>query len=162
MPSLIVASEKLRTEPVLYSKQEIYSKFLPHGYEFQVLDSVTHIDTKNQEIVGVKHLRDDEFWVKGHIPGDPIFPGIIAVECGAQLCAILYKSCVKEVSDKFIAFGGLDSVRFRKSARPGQTIIFVGKGLQVSSIACRCAMQAVVDGTIIFSGEVLGVPIKIV
>lgn len=161
MPELLISKEKLKSSPPLYTKEQIYSKFLPHGYEFQVLDSVTHVDEAAQEIVGVKHVRPDEFWVRGHVPGNPIFPGVLAVEAAAQLCAILYKCCVPNVAGKFVAFGGLDSVRFRKSAFPGQTIIFVGKGKQVSSIACKCLAQAIVDDHIIFSGEILGIPMSL-
>lgn len=161
MPELLISKEKLQATPPLYTKEQIYSKFLPHGYEFQVLDAVTYLDTAAQEIVGVKHVRTDEFWVRGHVPGNPIFPGVLAVEAGAQLCAILYKECVSSVANKFVAFGGLDGVRFRKSAFPGDTIIFVGKGKQVSSVACKCLMQGIVGDQIIFSGEILGIPINL-
>ena len=41
--------------------------------------------------LGVKHVRDDEFWVPGHIPGRPLMPGVMMLEACAQLCGVLHR-----------------------------------------------------------------------
>jgi hypothetical protein len=47
-------------------------------YEMEHLDAIVHLDTEEGVIVGYKDVKDDEFWVRGHIPGRPLLrlPGL--------------------------------------------------------------------------------------
>ena len=42
--------------------------------------------------VGLKIVRSDEFWIKGHFPARPMYPGVLIIETGAQLASFLYNS----------------------------------------------------------------------
>ena len=69
---------------VSISKEEVY-KVNPHRYEFQMLDGIFFVDYSAGVSAGYRDCRSDEFWVRGHIPGRPIFPGVLMMETAAQL-----------------------------------------------------------------------------
>ena len=39
--------------------------------------------------VGYKDITDHEFWVRGHMPGLPLMPGVVMLESIAQLCSFV-------------------------------------------------------------------------
>ena len=62
----------------------------PQRHEFAQLGSVTHLDDEEEIIVSVRELREDEFWTRGHMPGRPIFPGVLMLEMLFQSAAIWF------------------------------------------------------------------------
>ncbi len=139
---------------ILVDKDGIYD-VLPHRYEFARLDAIVHQDTKDGLMVGYHDLTDDEFWVRGHIPGRPIFPGVMMVETAAQLVCY-YVMATSEAQSGFLGFGGVDGVKFRGSVSPGQRVILVGKMLEIRPRRCKGAVQGFVDGRMVFEGEITG------
>src|ERR1039458_384670 len=79
-------------------------------------------DREAGEIVCYKDISHEEFWIRGHIPGRPLMPGVIMIEAAAQMCS-LYFSLVSAM-DKFIGFGGVDEVKFRGQVVPGDKLQF--------------------------------------
>lgn len=140
------------------SKDEI-RRILPHRFEFEQVDYVCVCDIPGAVIVGVREIRSDEFWARGHIPGKPIFPGVLMIEACAQLCALLYKKALPELGDRFVALGGVDSVRYRGMVGPGDRLTLVGKGLMKSARGLKCYTWALKEGKIVFEAEILGVPV---
>lgn len=140
------------------SKDEI-RKLLPHRFEFEQVDYVSVCDVPSTVIIGTREIRPEEFWTRGHIPGKPIFPGVLMIEACAQLCALLYKKAFPEMGDRFIALGGVDSVRYRGMVVPGDTLTLVGKGLMKSARGIKCYTWALKEGKIIFEAEILGLPV---
>jgi len=139
---------------ILVDKDGIYA-VLPHRYEFARLDAIVHQDEQAGLMAGYHDLRDDEFWVRGHIPGRPIFPGVMMVETAAQL--VCYNvMATSEAQSGFLGFGGVDGVKFRGSVLPGQRVILVGKMLEIRPRRCRGAVQGFVDGRMVFEGEITG------
>jgi len=130
----------------------------PQRFEFEQLTRIVHIDDQAQVIVGVKDVDESEFWVRGHIPGRPLFPGVLMCEAAAQLSTFYYKTRLPEIRDMFVAFGGLDKVRFRGTVSPGDRLVIIGK---VDRIRARQAIfdtQGLVDGEVVFSARVIGIP----
>jgi 3-hydroxyacyl-[acyl-carrier-protein] dehydratase len=66
-------------------------EFLPHGPEFRFLDKVSSL-TPGREGAGQYRVRGDEPFLRGHFPGDPIFPGVLLVEAAAQLAGVVAQS----------------------------------------------------------------------
>lgn len=155
----LVDLSKYDLTKIVISKSEIL-KVLPHRYEFEQVDGVVAIDVPNQVIIGVREPRSTEFWVRGHVPGMPLFPGVLMIEGAAQLCVVLYKRVVPEVANRFIAFAGLEEVKFRGTVKPNSKIYVVGKGIEATDRLCRCGFQGLVDGKIVFEGVVVGMPLR--
>src|SRR4051812_21810465 len=59
----------------------------PQRHEMEQLDGVVLIDFESDIAIGYKDVRNDEFWVRGHMPGYPLLPGILMCEASAQLCS---------------------------------------------------------------------------
>jgi 3-hydroxyacyl-[acyl-carrier-protein] dehydratase len=159
MPALLVDPDAYDLTKVALAKEDIL-RVLPHRHEFEQVDLVRVLDPAERVIIAERRVRPDEFWVRGHVPGRPIFPGVLLLEALAQASAILYKKAVPEVGDRFIAFAGLDSVRFRGGVAPGDTLLLIGKGTEVSSHACRCATQALLGRRVVCEATILGVPLR--
>ena len=89
-------------------------EFLPHREPMLLVDEI-EIDAD-----GVCHakyrIREDEFFCKGHFPGNPIVPGVIQCEIMAQSCALLVK---EEIQGKTTLYTGIDKVRFKNIVKPG-------------------------------------------
>src|SRR6266481_4905553 len=70
---------------------EIALNFLPHGAEFRFLDRLTKLDGGKCGD-GEYKIRGDEPFLRGHFPGEPIFPGVLLVEAAAQLAGVVAQS----------------------------------------------------------------------
>src|SRR4030042_5409742 len=96
----------LSAKPVV--DREAISRVNPQQFEMQQLDGVLWYDKENMLVLGYKDVTDKEFWVRGHIPGRPLMPGVIMIECAAQLLSFFVKAVMGEVC--FIGFGSIDAV----------------------------------------------------
>ena len=112
-PPIIFDPVELSSKPVLADREEI-QKINLQRFEMAQLDAIVLLDPSNHLIGGYKDVRSDEFWVRGHMPGYPLLPGVLICEAAAQLCSYYHMACVKldGVGD-FVGFGGMDEVRFR-------------------------------------------------
>ena len=92
-------------------------KILPHRDDMLLLDEVSCCD---DTAVGHYTVRGDEFFLKGHFPGNPIVPGVILCEILAQSACVLMQDQIKE--GMLPVYTGLNQVKFRSPVRPGDTI----------------------------------------
>lgn len=98
------------------NREEIRS-ILPHRDDMLLLDEVV----RDGEYACGKYLvRGDEFFLRGHFPGNPIVPGVIQCEILAQSACILLKDAM--TAGKIPMYTGMDKVRFRAPVRPGDVI----------------------------------------
>jgi 3-hydroxyacyl-[acyl-carrier-protein] dehydratase len=141
---------------LVVTKEQIY-QHLPHRYEFMQVDGIIHMDLQRQEAVGLREVRPDEFWVRGHIPGRPLMPGVIMLETAAQLAS--YLSHMVRPDDRFMAFGGLDNVKFRGAVMPPARMYILAKGVEIRPRRTVCDTQGIVDGRLVFEARVTGLPI---
>src|SRR6266849_4915844 len=84
----------------------------PQRFEMEQLTAIVLVDPEQRLVVGYKDVRPDEFWVRGHMPGYPLMPGVLMCEAAAQLCNY-YLVTQGLLGGDFIAYGGLENVRFR-------------------------------------------------
>ncbi|HBE69789.1 MAG TPA: hypothetical protein DDW52_16715 [Planctomycetaceae bacterium] len=57
---------------------------MPHGYPFQMFDIVEEYDHAAARMVAIKNVSQNDPFLPGHFPGNPIFPGVLTIEALAQ------------------------------------------------------------------------------
>ena len=155
-PPLLVDINSIDLDRILFNAEAI-EQVNPHRYEMRQLDAIVHFDPETGSVVGYKEVRENEFWVRGHIPGRPIMPGVLMLEAAAQLASFSAKTLTKE--ERFIAFGGIEDVKFRLQVSPGSRLYLIGKFLEMRPRRFKLAAQGVVEGQMIFEATVIGMPI---
>ena len=157
-PELHFDLARLDLGRVVADPEEI-RKANPQRHEMEQLDAVVHLDTANHLIIGYKDVRPDEFWVRGHMPGYPLMPGVLICEASAQLCSFY---CMKlgVLQGDFIGFGGMENVRFRSPVRPGDRLVLVGKGIKFHRRQMVFSVQGFVGDRMVFHGDIIGVSLS--
>ncbi len=130
----------------------------PHRHGMRMLDAIVFIDHVEHLIIGYKDVRDDEFWVKGHMPGYPIFPGVLQCEAAAQMASYYFNTHGFQL-ETYLGLGGVDEARFRAPVRPGDRLVLVGKGVKVDRRKTVFDVQGYVGSTMAFNAQVTGMPI---
>ena len=107
-------------KPIMKSKE--IKEILPHRNPFLFIDEIYELN--ENDILGLKYLKPDEYFFKGHFPDYPILPGVIIVEAMAQIGGILVLSKVPDPENYLTFFAKIDKVKFKNKVFPGDTIIF--------------------------------------
>ena len=140
-------------EAPMYNRDKIKT-ILPHREPFLFIDEIR--DIGDDFITGVKFVRQDEDYFKGHFPGEPVMPGVLQLETMAQTGGVLILSTVKNPEDYLTFFMKIDNAKFKQKVVPGDTIIF---RLNLISPIRRglCHMRGVgfVDGKIVVEADLL-------
>ncbi len=130
----------------------------PQRDKMENLDAIVYVDYQKHLIAGYRDVCADEFWVAGHMPGMPIFPGVLMLESAAQL-ASYYTKTVGVLGNQLLGLGGIDSARFRAPIRPGDRLLLIGKGLRIDRRQTKFYVTGYVGSTLTFHVEIIGVPI---
>jgi len=155
-PPLLVDLAKVDLGGVLMSIAEI-RRYNPHRYEMEQLSGVIHLDAEAGEIVAFKDVRPDEFWVRGHVPGRPLLPGVLMIEAAAQMSSLYYKRVTGDA--RFLGFGGVDGVKFRGQVAPGDRLLLLGKAVEIRGRRAVFDTQGVVGDRLVFEARITGMPI---
>ena len=95
------------------NREEI-KMILPHREEMLLLDEV---EREGEYAHGKYRVRGDEWFLRGHFPGNPVMPGVIQCEILAQSACVLLADVMEE--GKLPMYTGLNNVRFKAPVRPG-------------------------------------------
>lgn len=136
---------------VLLDREQI-KEIIPHRDPFLLIDEVLEMEA-GKRIVAVKHIKDDEYWFKGHFPQYPVTPGVLVIEMLAQAGAVCMLS-LEEHKGKIGFLGGVNNAKFRRQVLPGETIT-----LEVEMVKIRGAIGigkalATVNGEKAVSAEI--------
>ena len=143
----------------LIADREAIRAVNPQRHEMEQIDGIVYIDDSERIIIGFKDVRLDEFWVRGHMPDYPLMPGVLICEAAAQLSSFFCKE-VRLHDEGFIAFGGMEDVRFRGQVRPGDRLVLIGKGSRLHRRHTIFDCQGFVGTNMVFHGRIIGVPIS--
>jgi 3-hydroxyacyl-[acyl-carrier-protein] dehydratase len=152
-PKFLFDIDNIDLDQPLFGKEEIL-KYNPQDYEMQQLDAVVWYDKENHYSVGYKDVTDKEFWVRGHIPGRPIMPGVIMIEAAAQLSSVYMKKIYG--LEGFIGFASIESARFRGTVEPGDRLYMLCHISKMRSRKYTATVQGVVNGQMVFDCEISG------
>lgn len=128
----------------------------PQAGHMRQLDHVIWVTDDFRNALGVKHVRDDEFWVTGHVPGRPLLPGVLMIEAAAQLCSLTQRLRPDIHADTFIGFTRCDDAIFRAQVVPGDTLYLLAKLLSHHPRRFISAAQGIVNGNLVFEAKITG------
>lgn len=134
-------------------------RFCLQRNRFAMLDGVLHVDPEVGLLVGFKDLSTADWWASDHIPGRPIFPGVLQLEGAAQLATYHFLTNHPQEPGRFVGFAGMNETRFRGVVTPPARLILVAKQVRVRATMFTYAAQAFVDGKLVMETEILGVTV---
>ncbi len=129
----------------------------PQAGHMRHLDQIIWHDDQMVCLLGVKFVRHDEFWVPGHIPGRPLYPGVLMIEAAAQTSSYLQRIKYKNLG--FLGFTRCDDTSFRGQVVPGDTLYLLAKEISSSARRFTCLAQGVVNDRIVFETKITGMTI---
>ena len=133
----------------------------PQRFEMEQLTAVVYVNEQDYSCVGYKDITDHEFWIRGHMPGLPLMPGVVMLESIAQLCSFVAQR-YDLLGAEMVGFGGLEDVRFRDPVLPGDRLIVMCKLEKVRrGRMIVCKFQGVVKDRIVVEGTLKGIPIPV-
>jgi len=136
-------------------------RYNPQRHEMEQLTAIVHVDFDRKICVGYKDVTRDEFWVRGHMPGMPLMPGVVMLECVAQLCSY-FTQRYDLLGAEMVGFGGVDEVRFRDPVIPGDRLVLICQMVKLRrNRIVSSAFQGWVGESMVLEGELKGVPIPI-
>ncbi len=103
----------------MLNKEQI-KEIIPQREPFLMIDEVETY-TPGESAIAYKNVSEDEYYFKGHFPGNPIMPGVLMVEALAQTGAVAILS-MEENKGKNALFGGIDKLKFKKQVVPGDRL----------------------------------------
>jgi 3-hydroxyacyl-[acyl-carrier-protein] dehydratase len=158
MPSsFIVDPKQLSFDRPLASLDEIRC-VNPQRDVMEQLTAIVHIDTKQHIIAGYKDVSRNEFWVRGYLPDYPMMPPVLMCEAVAQLCSY-YIRTQGLLGGDFIAFGGMNDVKFRSAIQPGCRLVLAARAKEIrAGRIVTFSSQGIVDQALVFEADILGVP----
>ena len=133
------------TLPVLQMiDQEQIKKTIPHRAPFLLVDEICVLE-EGKKYVGVHHVRADEYYFKGHFPGNPVMPGVLVVESMSQAFGGAMMSHVAKDQGGVPLFLSIEDAKFRGIVRPGDTLEMPIEVLRLGKIS-KIYAEAYVGG----------------
>jgi 3-hydroxyacyl-[acyl-carrier-protein] dehydratase len=145
-------------DAVAVSREEV-GRINPQSGDMRQLGHVIWHKPDCTEILGVKEVRRDEFWVPGHIPGRPLLPGVLQIEAAAQLASVSFR--IRTSESRFLAFTRLTDVAFRTQVVPGDLLYLLAQEVDFRPRRFVCRAQGIVNMTAVaFEATITGMVIR--
>ncbi len=134
----------------MLNRKEI-EEIIPQRDPFLMIDEVEEY-IPGESAIAYKYVNENEWYFKGHFPGNPIMPGVLITEALAQTGAVAILS-MAENRGKNALFGGIDKLRFKKMVVPGDKLKLEVKIIKRKGPIGIGEAVATVDGKIAAKGE---------
>ncbi len=88
---------------------------------FLMIERVTEL-VEGERAVGIKNVSINEPYFAGHFPDSPIMPGVLVIECCAQLCSIAVTKGDAADDPRLYVLLKVDNFKFVRPIIPGDTL----------------------------------------
>jgi 3-hydroxyacyl-[acyl-carrier-protein] dehydratase len=132
--------------------------FLPHGPEFRFIDRLIELTAGERGLAEYK-VRGDEPFLRGHFPGQPIMPGVILLEAGAQLAGVVAQSDPSRTPLHDLKLTAIRGVKILGSAKPGEILQIESQitgrmaGLVQATFTVKVAATTIAQGEVTLAGH---------
>lgn len=126
-------------------------KVIPHRHPFLLIDKIIEAEP-GKRVVGIKSVSYNEPFFQGHFPGKPIMPGVLIVECMAQVGAYAALN-YPEVKGKIALLVRIENARFRHPVVPGDTLRIEVELIRLRGNLGRIGCSAFVEGKLVADAE---------
>ena len=134
----------------MLNKEEI-KNIIPQRDPFLMIDEVEKY-VPGESAIAYKNVNVEEWYFKGHFPGNPIMPGVLITESLAQTGAVAILS-MDENKGKNALFGGIDKMKFKRKVVPGDRLKLEVKIIKRKGPSGVGEAIATVDEKIVAKGE---------
>ena len=134
----------------MLNKEEI-KNIIPQRDPFLMIDEVEEY-VPGESAIAYKNVNEQEWYFKGHFPGNPIMPGVLITESLAQTGAVAILS-MDENKGKNALFGGIDKMKFKRKIVPGDRLKLEVKIIKRKGPIGVGEAIATVDEKIVAKGE---------
>lgn len=134
----------------MLNKEEI-KNIIPQRDPFLMIDEVEKY-VPGESAIAYKNVNVEEWYFKGHFPGNPIMPGVLITESLAQTGAVAILS-MDENKGKNALFGGIDKMKFKRKVVPGDRLKLEVKVIKRKGPIGVGEAIATVDEKIVAKGE---------
>ncbi len=134
----------------MLNKEKI-KNIIPQRDPFLMIDEVEEY-VPGESAIAYKNINEQEWYFKGHFPGNPIMPGVLIAESLAQTGAVAILS-MDENKGKNALFGGIDKMKFKRKVVPGDRLKLEVKIIKRKGPIGVGEAIATVDEKIVAKGE---------
>lgn len=156
--AVLTATKHSTAQPVVTTKPSLtlaeIQNLLPHRYPFLLVDRIIEY-VAGERAIGIKNITCNEPYFQGHFPGQPLMPGVLIVEAMAQVGGIVLTQ-LPEIENGLFLFAGIDKLRFRRPAIPGDRLVMTVELLCIKR--CRFGKmraRAEIDNRLVAEGELM-------
>lgn len=144
--------QRLNPYTSLPLKVEQIKQLLPHREPFLFLDVVEKLT--EEYVFAYRDIREDEYYFKGHFPGNAVMPGVLMVEALAQAMGVLVLSTATH-RGKIGFFASIDKVKFRGIVKPGTRIYLEAKKIKERKNFFSGSGKITVEGKIVCEADLM-------
>jgi 3-hydroxyacyl-[acyl-carrier-protein] dehydratase len=106
---------------------EQIARLLPHRYPFLLLDRVLDV-VPGESAEAIKNISISDGLLAGHFPDRKIYPGVLLVECVAQLAAVVYGTAAEaesgtDVAERVGYLAEIKQAKFLGVVTPGDQLL---------------------------------------
>lgn len=139
---------------------ELALRHLPHGPEFRFVDRLVALEPgRSGEGEYTVRPGSEAGFLRGHFPGDPMFPGVLLAEAAAQLAGVIAQSDPRIPPMPGLKLAALRHVKILGAARPGDVLRIrvevtgrLGNLVQASGTV-SVSGQTVLEASLVLAGE---------